>query len=200
MKKLLFYGGGFDPPHLGHERLFASALAAVQPDKALVIPTGVSPHKTRSRTPFWDRFAMAKCFLKAGAQVEVSPIEAKGHRCYTFETIKRLQKRYPGYELYMLIGSDNLTGFHTWHLYRRILARVTVVAGCRDDADEQAFYAAAKRLSREGAKLQLLRFEPVEVSSTQLRKALAEGGDVSALVSPEVSGYIKKRGLYGVAK
>ena len=199
-KKLLFYGGSFDPPHKGHEKLLESAVEAVKPDLTLVIPTGVSPHKRRSSTAFWTRFEMSGCFRKYGGKVKVSSIEFTGrkggHRCFTFETVKRLEKKYPGYDLYMLIGSDMLTSFHRWHLYRRIMARCVLVAGCREDDARKDYLSAAAELEKQGARLILLSFRPVEVSSTELRRRLKEGGDVSDLLSPETAEIIRRKGLY----
>ena len=195
-RKLLFYGGAFDPPHKGHERLLEAAVQELDPDIALIIPTGVSPHKKRSATPFWTRFEMCSVFRRYSDRLKISALERRGHRCYTIETIKRLRKRYPDHDLYMLIGSDMLPSFHTWHLYRRIMAGCTIVAGCRDDADEAAFNEAAERLKKEGGKFVLLRFEPVEISSTQLRRTLAEGGDASEYLSEEALRVIGRKGLY----
>ena len=49
--KLLLFGGTFDPPHNGHMRLLQSAIDAVQPDKVVVMPAGIPPHKAASATP-----------------------------------------------------------------------------------------------------------------------------------------------------
>lgn len=196
MRKLLFYGGAFDPPHKGHERLFESALEEVKPDIALIIPTGVSPHKTRSRTPFWTRYEMCNCFKREGYNVKISSIECRGHKCYTFETLKRLKKIYPDHEIFMLIGSDMVTSFDTWHLYRRIMASCTIVAGCRSETDRAACSEAVKKLEKQGGKFMLLTFDPVEVSSTLLRKGLGEGSDVSDYLSDDVASVIERKGLY----
>ena len=51
MEKLLLFGGTFDPPHNGHMALLSACLAAVQPNRALVMPAGVPPHKQASATP-----------------------------------------------------------------------------------------------------------------------------------------------------
>ncbi len=199
-KKLLFYGGSFDPPHRGHEKLLESAIAAVRPDLTLVIPTGVAPHKSRTRTAFWTRFEMCSCFKKYGDNVKISSIEYTGkkgsHRCYTSETVKRLRKKYPGYDLYMLIGSDMVASFHRWHLYRRVMAKCVLVAGCRDDDMERPYLEAAAALEKEGAKIMLLDFTPVEVSSTELRKKLKDGEDAPELISPETRAVIDRKGLY----
>ena len=50
-RKLLIYGGAFNPPHLGHLRYFEQAVNAIKPDLAMIMPSGVSPHKKNGTVP-----------------------------------------------------------------------------------------------------------------------------------------------------
>ena len=72
MEKLLLFGGTFDPPHNGHMALLSACLAAVQPNRALVLPAGVPPHKQASATPGTLRAEMCGCFRALSPCVEVS--------------------------------------------------------------------------------------------------------------------------------
>ena len=195
-EKLLFYGGSFDPPHLGHRRILEAAVAAVKPDIVYVIPSGISPHKKRSGTPFRDRVTMCRRAFSGIQNIKISTIEGKGSRSYTFKTVRYLRKRFPGKELFMLIGSDMLTSFTKWFLYRRIMSAVTIVAGCRDDEDIAAFQEAAKELKKKGARIILLTFDPIEVSSSELRKKEPQESAQLGLIAADVADYICKRGLY----
>ena len=135
-RKLLVYGGAFNPPHLGHLRYFESAVGVVKPDIAMILPSGVSPHKKNGTTPFAHRAAMCRIFKKVeGAKVVISGIEnlKKPCRSYTIKSLRRLRRRYKGYDIYFMIGSDMLLSFKSWHLWRRILAMCTLVVGVRDD-------------------------------------------------------------------
>lgn len=196
-KKILIYGGAFDPPHLGHARLLEEAIKTVSPDLTLVIPTGVSPHKRRSGTPYWIRYDLAKrTFLSISDNVRISSLESKGRRNYTIQTIRKLQKLYPGSELYLLIGSDMLASFPTWHLYKRILSRCTVVAGAREEDITDQLRHDAELLEKEGGKVILMQFIPIEISSTELRAMIKENKDTSALLTEGVRDQILKKGLY----
>ncbi|MBQ2085160.1 MAG: nicotinate (nicotinamide) nucleotide adenylyltransferase [Oscillospiraceae bacterium] len=195
-KRLLFYGGSFDPPHTGHRELLKAAMRAVEPDLTLVIPTGLSPFKNRVRTSFWDRVRMSRLTFSGMDNVRVSTIEGRGWRSYTMKTVRKLLKKYPGYELFMLIGSDMLTSFSKWHLHRRIMANVTLVAGGRDDEHRKAMEAAAVQMRKDGGKVMILSFDPVDISSTRVRQLIESGADVSGFVSREVQEHIRKRGLY----
>ncbi len=196
-KKILIYGGAFDPPHLGHARLLEEAIKTVSPDLALVIPTGVSPHKRRSGTPYWIRYDLAKrTFLSLPGNVRISSLESKGRRNYTIQTIRKLQKIYPGAELYLLIGSDMLASFPTWHLYKRILSRCTVVAGAREEDITDQLRSDAEVLKKDGGNVILMQFVPVEISSTELRAMIKDNKDTSEFLTEGVRDQIRKKGLY----
>ena len=195
-RKLLFYGGSFDPPHVGHRVLLEAAMKAVEPDLTLVIPTGLSPFKNRVRTSFWDRVRMSRLTFSDMGNVRVSTLEGRGWRSYTMKTVRKLLKKYPDCELYMLVGSDSLISFSKWYLYRRIMAEATLVAGCRDDEDMEALEKAAEGLRKEGGRVILLTFDPVEISSTELREAISSGNVPDGMLAQGVEEHIRKRGLY----
>ena len=196
-KKILIYGGAFNPPHLGHARLLEEAIKVVSPDLTLVIPTGVSPHKKRSETPYWVRYDLAKrTFMSVSDTVRISPLESKGRRNYTIQTIKKLHKMYPGSDLYMLVGSDMLASFTTWHLYKRILSRCTLVAGAREEDINEQLIHDADVLRKEGGKVILIQFTPIDISSTELRNMIKEDKDTSLYLTEGVRDQIKKKGLY----
>lgn len=195
-EKLLFYGGSFDPPHSGHRRLLEAAVESICPDLVYVIPSGISPHKKKSGTPFWDRVNMCRFAFSGIDNTKILTIEGKGSRSYTIKTVKYLKKRHHGKQLYMLIGSDMLTSFTKWFHYRRIMSSVTIVAGCRDDKDEPELIAAAEELRKDGAKIILLSFSPVETSSTEIRSMDPGKSAEQGLIEESVAAYIEKRGLY----
>ncbi len=199
MERILLYGGAFNPPHKGHELLLKKAIEAIKPTLTVVTPSGVSPHKHNAETPFADRLNMASlAFKSCGKRVKVSGIERGGKhtKSYTFKTVRKLKKKYRGSEIFLLIGSDMLITFSEWHLYRRLLSEVTIVAASREDEAEGEVEAARERLEREGARVLILRFEPVEISSTEIRGLLAKKGSTDAFLSDGVSAYIRKRKLY----
>ena len=171
-RKILFYGGAFDPPHLGHVRYFREAVRTVQPDLSLIVPSQVSPHKQASSTPFALRAAMCRIFLAEGERVVISGIENTKNRkkSYSVKTLKRLRRRYPDAEIYMMIGSDMLLNFKAWYHWHRILSLCTLVVAVRDDADLAASEAAAEDLITLGGKILWVRFDPLETSSSEIRE------------------------------
>lgn len=113
--KVLLYGGTFDPPHNGHMNNLRAALELVQPDRAIVMPAGIPPHKTASATPGALRLAMCACFTALSPAVEVSDWEIRqGGRSYTVHTLEMLRARFPDAALYLSVGSDMLLSFQRW--------------------------------------------------------------------------------------
>jgi len=196
MKKLLLFGGAFNPPHEGHMRLLASAIDYVKPDMTMVVPTSVSPHKVSGDISFSHRFNMAKVF-KSFSKLRLSGVENRGRKRknYTIETLKWCRKRYKNYEIYLLMGSDMLTSFTTWSRYRKILSLATLVVASREESDID-LEEAIKELTKEGARIHRIYFDPLVISSSELRKAIAEGKDVSRYLDVSVVKYIDKHKLY----
>ena len=196
--KVLMYGGAFNPPHRGHMLLLEEAIKAVKPDRTLVVPSDVSPHKRTQYTPFRDRANMCRCFKECGEGVTVSEIEkAKNKkRSYTVKTLRRLENRYPGAELFLVIGSDMLFTFRGWHQWRRILSMCTLVIAARDDESTEKLEEALCSLSKDGAKGMILRTKPIDISSTELRNMVRDGKDCSEYIPQSVSEYISRHRLY----
>ena len=133
VQKVLLYGGTFDPPHNGHMNNLRAALELVQPDKAIVMPAGIPPHKKASTTPGKVRLAMCQCFTALSPAVEVSDWEiAQGGRSYTVHTLEMLRDAYPGAELYLCVGSDMLLTFTQWYRWQDMLAMAALVVESRE--------------------------------------------------------------------
>ncbi|HOX24048.1 MAG TPA: adenylyltransferase/cytidyltransferase family protein, partial [Elusimicrobiales bacterium] len=116
-RKLLVFGGSFNPPHRAHAALLKAALKAIKPELALVVPAYHSPLKGLPGTPAAQRLKMLRVFLKQnfkGLPVRVDTGELKsGRKVYTWQTLSRIRKNFSG-EIYLLLGSDCLAQFHKW--------------------------------------------------------------------------------------
>lgn len=193
--KILIFGGAFDPPHLGHRSLLVAAIDEIKPDLTLVIPSKESPHKTNSTRAFIHRRRMCDVFLDCGGRVRVSSIERfRRGASYTIDTIDALNRRYRGAQFYLLVGTDMLEYFEKWRDYKRLLQMCVLVAGSRED-DIQRLQTAAQPLIEQGGRVVLLKNLVTEISSTEIRNALADG-KTSELIAPETAEYIRKHGLY----
>lgn len=196
-QKIILFGGTFDPPHNGHIALLREAIAAVQPDQVLVMPSGIPPHKAAGSTPGTMRAAMCECFrpLFENLVIDTREIE-RGGKSYTIDTVRELGEEYPKAQLYFPMGSDMLLWFHNWVEYKELLRRLIIVAQVRRNEDAAAAHSAAQELRQQGGRVILTKAPVVAVSSTQVRAALQQGKPAQQLLPGSVAEYIERHGLY----
>lgn len=196
-KTVLVFGGAFDPPHNGHLHILKNAIDAVDPQLALVMPTGISPHKASSLTPAAVRRRMCRCFLSVDARVRICDHELRQKgKSYTVDTVAWLRRRYPGAGLVLAIGSDMLLTFERWRDWQTLLAEVTLCVQCRDDEDAAALETKAKELTAAGGRVLLCSCPALEISSTAVREKAAAGQDIRQLVPPDVARLVARHRLY----
>lgn len=190
------YGGAFNPVHKGHVKLAEEVKTKANLDKIIIMPSGVSPHKSSgSLIDSSHRLEICKLAFE-GEDYIISDLEIKREgKSYTVDTVTELKKLYPDDELYLIMGSDMLLCFHKWYRYEEILSNVTIVATTRQDdisIDE------LKNYSRDvlGKKTLIIDFEPFECSSTKVRNELLSGADAKEMLSEKVKSYIIEKGLY----
>lgn len=198
------YGGTFNPIHRGHLTAARAAMDVLGLDRLLLIPASVPPHKALpqgSAEPA-DRLemtALACAQLGPGAQA----LDIELHRTgpsYTVDTLRQLRQMYPEDELWLLMGTDMFLSLERWYHAADILSLAHIGAFDRVHPQPGGDLAAQKQHLEEtyGADIAIIPNEHVlDLSSTQVRQALAQGGG-QELVTDPVYGYIQRRGLYGV--
>ena len=194
------FGGTFDPPHAGHKKYADELKVRLSLDRLIVIPTSTPPHKKKvNSASAEDRLNMVKILFRNEADVEVSDMEiARGGRSYTYETVTLLHGIYPDDELIFLLGSDMLFTFHQWLNPDVILSHVKICAVTRSDEinEEKLREYVEKHFFEKKERFITCDFDPIELSSTQIRNAVRDGKSVDGLVDREVLKYIKEKELY----
>jgi nicotinate-nucleotide adenylyltransferase len=119
-ERVAFFGGSFDPPHLGHLGVARAARAALDLDVVLFAPVGTQPLKPQGATaPFEDRVAMTRLAIADEPGFELSLADApqvNGAPNYTLETLEKVRAAL-GQEaqLFCLMGADSFFGLRKWH-------------------------------------------------------------------------------------
>lgn len=133
--RVAYFGGSFDPPHLGHLAVARAARAALGLDAVLFAPTGTQPLKSEGPTAsFDDRVAMTRLAIQGEPGMSVSLADAPtaaGEPNYSAETLTRLRAELPaGSTLYFLMGADSFLSLRRWRRAAEIpfLARLIVAA------------------------------------------------------------------------
>ena len=126
-KKLVFFGGTFDPPHVEHVNMVKSVVKEIAPEKIIIMPTYVPPHKKvfLQASPK-QRLELCNMAFANISGVEVSDWEIcqKG-KSYSYLTMQRLKKLYPDYDISFLMGTDMLSSFKYWKNPLEILKNAT---------------------------------------------------------------------------
>lgn len=199
IKKIGIFGGSFDPVHLGHKLLAEFMVKTLELDKLLIIPAACSPFKDKTSASSEARFEM--CKLQFPEEIfDVSDIEVlRGSKSYTVDTVNAVKEKYPESEIFLIIGSDQLVQFHKWFHFDEIMKNAVVCAVARDGKDSVDFLEkCADENLRMFGKCKILKFSPLEISSTQIREKIRSGEKTKGLLSEKVSQFIKNEGLYQV--
>src|SRR5271165_2530660 len=118
-RRVAFFGGSFDPPHLGHLAVARVARSALRLDTVLFAPVGMQPLKPRGSTaPFEDRVAMTGLAIAGEPRFALTRIDAPngaGLPNYTLETLEQLHAELPDAELFCLMGADSFVSLKRWH-------------------------------------------------------------------------------------
>ena len=184
--KIAIYSGSFNPVHNGHLAVAEAALADGF-DEVWLVVSPQNPHKNETDLwPFEERLKMVELALSNVPKVKVSDCENNLPRpSYTINTLDFLQKTYPQHQFKLLIGEDNLLKFHLWKDYRRIIDSFGLVIYPRS-SDQKIFFEQHPNIQRIKAPL-------LEISSSDIRKRLAESQSVQGLVSTEVEKYLLQK-------
>jgi nicotinate-nucleotide adenylyltransferase len=118
--RVAFFGGSFDPPHLGHLAVARAAQMAFKLDTVLFAPVGAQPLKPEgSSASFEQRLEMTRLAIEGEPQFAISLADAPkatGEPNYTLETLQALSAGIGADSaLYCLMGADSFFGMQRWH-------------------------------------------------------------------------------------
>ena len=193
-------GGSFDPIHQGHIRMAQCALESLRLDKVLMLPSGNPPHKP-DITPAEHRYRMV-CAACAGLD-GLEPCREEVDRTgviYTVDTLSILHEKYPKADLFYIIGADTLMELHKWRMFEKVLTLCTFLVCPRSwNYTPKQLDEERKRLTALGGQFILLDMEVVDVSSTEVRKAIRDG-ESTPFLPVQVRQYAQTAGLYGASQ
>ncbi len=193
MPRLGMMGGTFDPIHTGHLLLAQFLKEHLALDRVLFVPAADPPHK-ESRggglLPVEDRWEMVCAALAGSPDFEPCRIEIdRPGKSYTVDTLRQLRRQYPGSELFLLLGADNVAELDTWYDPEGIFELCTVVAGSRAGPGPPWDSPLAGRVT-------LVDTPVIDISSTGIRERVSAGLPIRWLVPRPVESYIRENGLY----
>ena len=201
-RKMILFGGTFDPIHIGHTTVAADAAGFVGAEKVVFIPAKRSPLKESfPEASDDDRLRMISISISDNRIFEASYCELKKNEPnYTLETVRRFQAQYGrDTSIYWLMGADGIDDLPRWYrvvdLIDECNLSVMFRAGCEPPnfAKFEAVWGPERvdKLCRNVIPTPL-----IDINSTQIRSRLAAGQDVTDMLTPPVVDYIREHNLY----
>ncbi len=199
MLRVGIYGGTFAPIHNGHVAAAKAFMEQMKLDYLFIIPTYLPPHKqiSSSDDPLY-RLRMCELAFADTDGVVISDVEIRrGGKSYTYDTLKELSRE--GTRLFLMCGTDMVLTFDTWYRFEDILKLCYPVYVRREDDPLLGNRVVAKineYYQKYGVMFRRIVTDPIPLSSTEIRRAVREGRDISAMVPAGVEKFIRENGLY----
>ncbi len=196
--RLGIMGGTFDPIHIGHLACAEQAREAYGLDGVVFVPAGNPVFKRdRAVTLAPHRLEMCRRAVASNPAFDVSPVEIeRGGNTYTVDTLRQMREHYPSnVELCFITGADAVYHILQWRESAAIadLARLIAVTrpGYVLSTERRAF------IEEQGNFLiDYLEVTALAISSSCLRRRLADGKSIRYLTMQGVLDYIQEHGLY----
>ena len=192
MKRVLLYFGSFNPVHKGHIALAEYAVERGLCDSVVLIVSPRNPLKESDELmPEMHRFEMAEIACRESRYPEAivaSAIEFLLPRpSYTIDTLRYLTENNGNeMEFSVLMGADIIPQLDRWKDYEELLTNYNI------NVYPRSGYSVDRFLD----KITFLEDAPLhDYSSTDIRKAYAEGRDVSTMLQKGVAEYIAQNRL-----
>jgi nicotinate-nucleotide adenylyltransferase len=195
VERVAFFGGSFDPPHLGHLAIARAALKGLGLDAVLFAPVGAQPLKIQNggegaTASYADRLAMTRLAIAGEPGFALSEADkptASGIPNYTLETLEKLRRAMPGCALFFLMGADSFLGLRQWHRAAELpFAAAMVVASRPGQRFEDVQAALPAGLTMEAAKDGDSVQGGVEVRAFTVRNEKGAGADLYLLPGLDV--------------
>ena len=166
-------------------------------DQVVLVPVGESPYKRIDPEPGADvRLEMARLAAATDPVLEASDVEtAREGPSFSFRTLELMSEARPGDEFVFLMGADVAAGLESWREPRRVLELARVGVAARSGTVLEEAQAAIERVGGEN-RVEVVRMPEIGVSSTGIRRRVAEGRPIRHLVPDGVARFIGERGLY----
>ncbi len=199
MEKKAIFGGTFDPIHNGHLHIAYEALYKLGLTKIIFTPSGNPPHKSQKNiTEAFLRYEMVKTAVREEKYFEVSDYEVSNtNLSYTYKTLEHFANLEKETKWYFITGVDCLMDIETWKNNYEIFQLCTFVVFNRTGYNIKDVLKKKKIIEEKyNTEVIFLDIPLLEISSTNIRKAVKEGKKTNYLMPESVYCIAKQLRLY----
>jgi nicotinate-nucleotide adenylyltransferase len=196
--RLGLLGGTFNPPHLGHLICASEALDQLGLDRVELLPVHTPPHKEADGDPGVEcRVELCRLAAVEDDRIGVSRAEADvPGRSFTVDTLRRLHAHRPEDELTFIVGGDMAQSLPEWREPEGILELAEIGIAGRDGVDRDAIGERLAGLRGVPDRIRFFHMPRIDISSSMIRRRVAEGRSIRHLVPNPVAAAIERAGLY----
>jgi nicotinate-nucleotide adenylyltransferase len=190
MERIGLFGGSFDPVHLGHLLVAQTAREELGLGRLFFIPAAQSPFKPEAHpAPALERLRLLRLALAGRDWCEIDDQEiSRGGVSYTIETARDYADRFPGSQLFYLVGADHLPQLPMWRAAEELAGMLEFVVIPRPGQAERPFPMPFRGRWLAGF--------PLGLSSSQVRARVKAGTSIAHLVPTAVAEAIRNNRLY----
>jgi len=193
-----YFGGTFDPPHLGHVILAMEAYYQLKLDSLQWVVTPDPPHKkNRSITPLKKRLEMLELVMKKYQEFGISQVDLqRDPPHYAADTVEILKKDAPEGGLVYIIGEDSLRDLPDWKDPERFLANIDELAIAPRPNVDTNLEELDRELPGLMKKIVFISEIMLEISSSTIRDRIIHGAPYQHFLMTEIAEYIKTNQIY----
>lgn len=190
-RRIGIMGGSFNPIHMAHTALADYICQTGGFDEVWLVVSPLNPLKSHPDELVDDRHRMSMTAIACNSSPRLKPcdIELSMPRpSYTIDTLTQLSAAYPDCEFSLIIGADNWAIFPQWRDSEKIIHNHGVTIYPRPGYEINPVSLPVNVTVVDAPMLDL--------SSTFIRRHIANGLDMSAFLPHGVGDYIKQHKLY----
>lgn len=192
-EKVGILGGTFNPVHNGHLFLALEAAHHLGLDRVLLMPNRLPPHKESPSISAELRLEMLEQAVADEPRLRASPVELdRSGRSYTIDTLEALGDEH---DWVFICGADAFLS--PWHRPEDVLRRLnTLLLAHRHGFPDELPPILREMPGELRAKVEHLDFPDVAISSSDIRKRIAEARPYRFLLPDAVYRTIEEKQLY----
>ncbi len=212
MKKIALLGGSFNPPHTGHFEMAKYIYGALGADEVWFLFSNNWQKDAASYASTEDRMEMGRILAQHYPDMPfiMSDIQDELGTHITYEVLTGLEKKFPDNQFIWVMGADSLASFHTWENYKEIIQNFPIAVVDRAPYSDEALSAptalkfqflrvsSPRDLVDKGQGWCFLDNPKIDLSSSELLKALRAGETNFNDPFQDVADYIKEKMLYDI--
>ena len=187
MKKIVLYGGQFNPIHTAHMLVANEVFHKIKPDDFYFLPSYMAPLKEHN--DYLDahyRIKMINMVIEqlGFGNICYAELERKG-QSYTYDTLKALIDQNPYDKFYFVIGSDQYDQLDKWYKIDELKQMIIFIVVNRE-----------KNIQKVDENMISISIPRMDISSSMIRQRVKDKKTIDILVPRNVSKYIREEGFY----